>query len=93
MFLIFLDLVSFLVKEDQLLHEACFSMIFAMAVGGCPLAVFVGLLSHHWTYHFGFDSKTDKLEYDLFLYIIGFSSSTWLSSGASGAGAAISRGS
>ena len=90
MFLIFLDLVSILVNEEQLLHGACFSMTFVLAVDGRPVDAFVWASSHHWTRYFGFDSKTDKLEYNLFLYIVGFSSSTWIIGRASGVGAAIS---
>ena len=82
-----------MLKEAHLFHGACFSTTLGVTVGGCPVDAFVGAPSHHVTRQVGFDSKTFKLEYDLFLYIIGFSSLTWLIDGASGAGAAISCGS
>ena len=66
----------------------------ASTFGGRPVDAFVGAPSHHvtrWGLRTG--SKALKLEYDLFLYKIGFSSSTWLIGGDSGAGAAISCGS
>ena len=66
------------------------STTLAVLVGGRPVDAFVGTPSHHLDCQLGSDSKTDKLECNLFLFIIGSGSLGWLIDGASGAVAAIS---